>query len=177
MKPTIILIAWIACCTVSLAGSILIEAETAQVAPPFTIVTVTNQAPVKAGQAISGNRYIEVAPGSKKPSEGGIAGHARYTFKLKSAGVFHLWARCFWQDGCGNSFTVQFDGQPSFTFGQDATYNTWHWVKAPPRLTFKLAAGTHTLTLFNREDGIRVDQLLLTTDSRYVPVDIEETEP
>jgi hypothetical protein len=57
---------------------------------------------------------------------------------------------------------------------EDSTYKTWHWVHSPPRLPqLALPAGPCTLTVQNREDGVRIDQLLLTTDRRYIPVDIE----
>ena len=65
-----------------------------------------------------------------------------------------------------------------FLFGEDATYKTWHWVKYPVSRTVKplnLTEGKHTLTFFNREDGVRLDQILLSADKRFVPMDIEKT--
>jgi hypothetical protein len=49
---------------------------------------------------------------------------------------------------------------------EDATYQTWHWVKGP-RLT--LSAGQHTIRIQNREDGARLDQFMLINSTRYVP--------
>jgi len=42
-------------------------------------------------------------------------------------------------------------------------------------MKLKLTAGEHTLRIQNREDGIKVDQLLLCDDPGYVPVGVEET--
>jgi hypothetical protein len=36
-----------------------------------------------------------------------------------------------------------------------------------------LKAGTNTLTVLNREDGVRLDQVILSADRRFVPVDQE----
>ncbi len=70
------------------------------------------------------------------------------------------------------------DGNRSFSFGQDGTFKCWHWVKGPRRLKqLELKKGVHTLKLMNREDGVRVDQILLTTDRRYVPVGTEQATP
>jgi len=92
-------------------------------------------------------------------------------------GSFVLWLRV-WCDGeCNNTFNARFDNGPIFLIGEDPTFKTWKWVKYPvPRNAqpTKLAAGSHTLTLLHRQDGIRVDQILLTTDRRYVPVEIEK---
>ena len=88
-----------------------------------------------------------------------------------------LWCRVWWNGECSNSFTVKIDDQPPFLFGEDATYKTWHWVRYPVSRTAKpidLTAGDHSLVLLNREDGVRIDQILLSSDKRFVPVDIEK---
>ncbi len=33
------------------------------------------------------------------------------------------------------------------------------------------STGLYTLTLYMREDGLRIDRLLLTTDTTYIPTD------
>ena len=53
---------------------------------------------------------------------------------------------------------------------EDATYQTWHWVKGP-KLT--LTAGQHTIRMQNREDGARMDQFMLVNSTRYVPTRVE----
>ena len=69
------------------------------------------------------------------------------------------------------------EGRP-FTFGQDAVYKNWHWVKAPRRIKdLRMGAGQQKLTIQNREDGVRIDQILLTRDRRFVPVGVEESRP
>ncbi len=126
-----------------------------------------------AAKEASGNRYLEIPQGKGNPPEV-KAGEAAWSFTLKEEGTYYLWCRVWWADSCGNSFDVSLDGAKPFIFGQDATYKSWHWVRSPLRLSqLELKAGTHALKIGNREDGVRVDQLLLTNDKRFVPVDIE----
>ena len=98
-------------------------------------------------------------------------GKAVYKIKIPVAGSYRVWARCHWYDGCGNSFFLKIDDKPAVVLGQDGTYQRWHWVKGP---TLHLGTGQHTIVLQNREDGSKLDEALLTTDLRYVPVRIEK---
>lgn len=160
---------------------ICVEAESATaVSEPMmaTDATVTQQ----AGAAVpapgaSGSSYLEVPQGKGNPPAvtGGVA---TVTFETNQDGQYYLWCRAWWTDECANSASLSVDGAPPFTFGQDATYKHWHWVKAPLRLKqLKLSAGRHVLKISNREDGIRLDQILVTNDKKYVPVGIEAIQP
>lgn len=106
-----------------------------------------------------------------KGTEGGVAS---YTFMVAEAGEYYLWCRTWWLDECGNSFFISLDDAKPFVFGEDSTLKSWHWVRAPLRLKqLTLEKGSHTLTFKNREDGPCLDQILLTSDKNYVPVDVE----
>jgi len=149
---------------------ICIEAESAQsIEEPVCIVSngISN---------ISGS-VISIPEKAGNPPER-CEGAATYTLELPEAGSFTLWCRVWWEGECSNSFTVKFNDAPAFLFGENATYKTWHWVKYPVSRTspkINLTAGRNLLRLENREDGIMVDQILLSSDTRFVPVDIEPT--
>ena len=73
------------------------------------------------------------------------------------------------------SFTIQIDDGAPFLFGEDTTFNVWHWVRYPVSRMAKpvvLSKGRHTIIFRNREDGVALDQFLLTTEKRFVPVGI-----
>ncbi|MDD4101826.1 MAG: hypothetical protein PHU80_04250 [Kiritimatiellae bacterium] len=147
---------------------ICLEAETAEVieAP---MVLVTN------GIEGASGAYLEIPEGVGNPPKV-TNGKAVLSFEVPSDGVFTLWCRVWWEGECSNSFTGQLDDDPVFLFGEDATYKVWHWVKYPVARTtapLRLSKGSHTLTFRNREDGVRLDQILLSADRRFVPVDIE----
>lgn len=161
---------------VEAADRVCLEAESgAQVTAPMRVVNAvdaTNAGAVVTGA--SGGKYLEIPKGAGH-STGTNEGSAQVSFELDRAGDYVLWCRVYWLSECNSSFTMALDGALPFTFGKDATYNTWHWVKAPPRLKqLTLAQGKHTLTIRQRQDGVRLDQILLVLDKQYVPVGVED---
>lgn len=156
-------------CTAHAAGTkICVEAESAT-AYEAPMVILTNGLPGASGA------YLEIPEGAGNPPKR-VEGKASFTFEVPEDGLFTLWCRVWWEGECSNSYTVNVDEQPGFLFGEGATYKTWHWVKYPVSRTvapIHLDKGRHTLTFHNREDGVRLDQILLSADKRFVPVDTE----
>lgn len=154
---------------------ICFEAESAlELEPPMRLVRLDdppdNATPVAGA---SEDAYIEIPAGSGNPPEVN-AGKAVYEIDIPTDGFYYLWARVYWDNECSNSLSVQINDGPLFLFGQTATYKTWHWVRSPPRLAvMNLSQGANRLTFHNREDGIRIDQVLLTRNRRLIPVGIE----
>lgn len=157
------------------AGRICFEAEDAvAVEPPMRVVRAGQ--PPEDGEFVtgaSGDAYLEIPAGSGNPPEVN-AGKAVYELDIRNSGFYYMWARVYWENECSNSVYAQINDGPRFVFGQTGNYKAWHWVRSPPRLSvLNLERGRHRLTLHNREDGIRVDQILLTRNRRLVPVDKE----
>lgn len=118
------------------------------------------------GATVSGGGYLEI-PWDQNKTKG--IGEATYKFNVKTAGTYYVWARTFWQNGCGNSVEVKVNGGDGKILGEDGTYNAWHWVGGRARVALK--AGQNTLTLKNRETGVQVDQFFFCQDGEYAPVD------
>ena len=119
----------------------------------------------------SGGRCLSVPGGAGKPGYGAgagkeVFGKAVYSVDIPSSGDYVFHGRAFWMNGCGNSFKLVIDQSRAQAFS-DQLYDKWHWVRGP---TFELSAGTHHITILNREDGVKLDQFLLTTDTGYRPV-------
>ena len=93
-------------------------------------------------------------------------GSAEFRFDVVKAGPYRAWLRAYWRDSCANSVALIVDDGPPYMAGQDALYGTWHWVRAAE---YELSAGSHTLALREREDGVAMDQVLLTLDQEFVP--------
>ena len=115
----------------------------------------------------SGGGVIEI-PWDKNKTKG--IGSATYKFNVKTAGVYYVWARTFWANGCGNSVAVAVNGSSSKVLGEDGTYDAWHWVGGKARVQLK--AGVNTMVLSNRETGVKVDQFFFCQDKDYTPVNI-----
>ena len=142
---------------------ICFEAET-----PKTVVSPLKKVTGK-GAVVSGGGYLEI-PWDENKSKG--IGEANYSFNAKKAGVYYVWARTFWANGCGNSISVAINGGEPRILGEDGLYDSWHWVGGRAKVSLK--AGANTLKLLNRETGVRVDQFFLTQDPNYVPTGIRK---
>jgi hypothetical protein len=99
-------------------------------------------------------------------ASGATTGWATYTVNVP-AGTYKLWGRSLGPDGSSDSFCVQIDNNTIQTWHLN-TSTVWNWK---PMLsgTFSLAAGTHTIKVRYREDGAKLDQLLLTSDTSFTP--------
>ena len=109
-----------------------------------------------------------------------------YKVKIPQTGVYYLWARTFWKNGCGNSFYIKIDGDKSgdWIIGGDGTYNSMHWVclkdggdnsSEPRRL--KLSQGVVTFVVASKESATLIDQFVLTTDKELHPANIYKPTP
>jgi len=149
--------------------TICFEAEdTSKITKPVKIVQIKDKI---IASKISKGKCIEIVQGAGSGTKAG--GSATYKINLPEDGTYYFWARCWWIDSCGNSFSVKIADKPLFTFGNDGTYKRWHWVKA--KIKLKLKKGKHDLIIKNREDGIKIDQILITNDRKVIPVDIEDS--
>ena len=123
----------------------------------------------KVGESgTSGGGVIEI-PWDKNKTKG--IGSATYKFNAKTAGIYYVWARSFWANGCGNSVSVAVNGKAPTVLGEDGTYDAWHWVGGG-RAKVQLKAGVNTLVLSNRETGVKVDQFFMCQDKDYTPTGI-----
>jgi hypothetical protein len=126
-----------------------------------------------ADSAASGGLYIttpDLGGGLEATSPGG---QAAYTFTVPSSGTYVVWGRTLSPGGGSDSFWVSMDGAP-FARWNTPIGTAWVWDQvsgdgiADP-LVFTLAAGPHTLVIKQREDGTRLDRLLVTSDRAFVP--------
>ncbi len=160
--------------TAARAANVLVEAETA-VETEAPMVCVTNEvATGDVGHTASGGAWLSIPEKAGNPPKL-EKGFAKFEVEIPSDGGWYLWARVLWDGECSNSFTIQIDDGAPFLFGEDTTFNVWHWVRYPVSRMAKpvtLSKGRHTIVFRNREDGVALDQFLLTTEKRYVPVGV-----
>lgn len=110
-------------------------------------------------------------------------GNVTFKINVPQAGKYRLFARVHWYDSCGNSFFVFVDNMdapapPAIT---DPSHQKWHWVgmrAASGDRWYTLTKGYHLIRFQNREDGAKLDQLLLTTaPERWKPTRIYRETP
>ena len=155
-----------------LAGAALISVVPAAFAANVKVcfeaekyVSIVSPVKKASESGASGGGVIEI-PWDKNKTKG--IGSATYRFNVKTAGVYYVWARTFWANGCGNSVGVAVNGSGDKVLGEDGTYDAWHWVGGKARVQLK--AGVNTMVLHNRETGVKVDQFFFCQDANYTPV-------
>jgi len=108
----------------------------------------------------SGNKVLTIPLGGGKGK-----GSASYRLDNVPAGPCTVWVRARWTDGCSNSIGCVLLGNHIVI--SDEIFGRWHWVASARRVD--LPGGAVELRLQNLEDGVMIDQILLISDSRFVP--------
>ena len=109
----------------------------------------------------------------------GTGGSSQYTFKVTSAGNYIVWGRVLAPDGDSDSFFVSMDGK-SDSLWDLAPASNWTWDEVNNRdgsdpVVYNLSAGTHTLIVKPRENGAKLDGIVVTKDMNTVPNALSET--
>lgn len=126
------------------------------------------RAPMETGVTDAGRGFIWVPTGQgsiSDPLENG--GTASYTFTVATAGDYMLWGRQHSPSTGHNSFFVSVDSRPFLTWNTALT-NLWLWDQlrdgySGSGVKLHLGVGKHTLRIKQREDGTRLDQILITS--------------
>jgi hypothetical protein len=123
----------------------------------------------------SGNNYIEAPNGSGSiyddPNQ--VNSSAEYSFIAPVTGNYVIWGRVKAMNGDEDSFFISVDGGDYALWDLQISQD-WVWDKVNDRagadpVIFYLEAGQHTLMLKHREDGSKIDQILITGDLEFVP--------
>ncbi|GAA3804361.1 hypothetical protein GCM10022226_25300 [Sphaerisporangium flaviroseum] len=165
-------------------GALRIRATNSTPLPSGPAVTVgteaeggTVTAPMQraADSAASGGSYVAVASGNNSQSSAPSTGHATVTVNVPSAGTYKVMGRVVAPADTDDSFWVRVDGGAWVNWNDIAPGGSWHWANVTDDAasnalaTYNLAAGDHSLTFAYREDGARLDRVLVTTDLALAP--------
>jgi len=134
----------------------------------------TISAPMQSGvdTAASGGAFIQVAAGNNSQTAPPVSGQALLTFDVVTAGRYKIWGRVIDATNGDDSFWVRIDDGMWTDWNNIPIGAAWHWDdvhNATAAVTYTLATGSHTLTIAYREDGARLDRLLVTNDLAFVP--------
>jgi RHS repeat-associated protein len=97
---------------------------------------------------------------------------AEYQVNVTTPGTYTVWLRGYPPNAAGDSVYIGLGSQTVSVTGFDP--GSWSWASqrtdtgAAATLTVQ-SSGFYTVSLWLREDGLRVDRLLLTTDTTYIP--------
>jgi hypothetical protein len=165
------------------AETIWIEAENARLGgdvdrTPSSRGPATISSPllIKDDALASNGSYIEALAGNdSKTTMPATDGVTALTFTTTQSGTFRIWGRVQAATDGDDSFWVKMDNGSPIKWNEIPLGSSWHWglvrpdAASNPPSTFNLSAGTHTLKIAYREDGTRLDALVVTSDTSYDP--------
>jgi|GEM_PF-3235084 len=120
-------------------------------------------------------QFIEVANDRESRGAPPASGHASYPFRVQRAGTYRLWGRVFADSNDDDSFWVRMDGGKWLRWNGFLPRDRWSWaevfdeVSGKSPVEFGLNKGEHHLEIAYREDGARLDRLLIADDPSYLP--------
>jgi hypothetical protein len=150
---------------------IWLEAEEGTLAPPMETARDANT---------SNGEYILVPGGGNGMDPLPNRGYAEYSFEVFEAGDFVVWGRVKSEGFEDNSLWIAMDnGEHVLWDIQPGGEDTWAWNLVSNRgisgpLVYHLDAGTHILVIKNREQGTKLDKILITNDIDYEPIGVLE---
>ncbi|MCQ3979337.1 MAG: hypothetical protein DPW09_38445 [Anaerolineae bacterium] len=97
---------------------------------------------------------------------------AEYPINFTTPGTYTVWARGYPTNAAGDSLHVGLSGQVVEVSG--FVPGKWEWANermanGESANLIVSAPGPYTLTVWMREDGLRLDRILLITDTAYIP--------
>jgi hypothetical protein len=142
--------------------------------------TINSPMQIDADASASEGQYIHV------PNGAGTGGETTYSVSITEPGDYILWGRTLSPDGNNDSFFMEVDTSGDKLWDLQDRSGSWVWDKGSDRGTgtdqspeidpvvFSLSAGAHTIKVKQREDGTKLDKLLLTNDLGYTPSGLGE---
>jgi hypothetical protein len=124
---------------------------------------------IQADPAASGGRNVGIPEGAgnnySDATRGG-PGQVSFSIKISKSARYALWASAIGRNGNSDSFYVTMNGALLREWHVPQTSTVWNWSKVAE---VSLAAGVVNLAFRQREDGIKLDQILLTENLSLFP--------
>ncbi|MCK5806211.1 MAG: hypothetical protein KAI66_25490 [Lentisphaeria bacterium] len=144
--------------------AIEIEAESGAIEAPMVVAR---------DPAASGGAYVHV-PTDHSDEAYVLKGQVTFTFALSQDGIYTVWGRTMGLDGESNSFFVAFDDGQSALWSVPAPRRgpgQFSWQRVPGLHGAALRKGKHRIAVKSREDGTRLDRLIITNNFDFKPQD------
>jgi len=157
-----------------LGGQVVMEAEHYDANTPRSGQSWT----VRTTQSgYSGSGYVEVGPNngtSIATDYVTTSPEVMYRVKFNTTGTYYIWIRGAGPSGLDDSVHAGIDGTGPASADQMSGFTpNWVWKRdtrdGVPANISVISAGVHTFHLWMREDGMRVDKILLRSSSSSTP--------
>jgi len=134
---------------------------------------------VKEPAGFSGDGAVEAKPNDDANNNEEfttLSPRLDYKIKFAKAGKFRVWVRAWGKSDSDNSCHIGLNGKAvdsSDRIGDIIPTEEWAWYNdthdGEPAVVEIKEAGTHTLNLWMREDGVIIDKILLARDESHKP--------
>lgn len=138
--------------------------------------TLSDAVVVRTGPEASGSQYLEVARSYNSMNPPPEEDRITYRFQVDHPGTYWLWGRVFAANDGNDSFWVRVDGQYWVKWNGLEDDRGWRWKRVYDTddddrriVSCYLDASDHALEVAYRENGARLDCLVLTDDPTYYP--------
>jgi len=142
----------------SLQDSLYLEAESGMVEAPMQVFD---------DPAASGGQFVMVEHGNESTGGPPASGKMSLTVNLNE-GTYKIWGRVITPSATEDSFWVQVDSGVSYRWNAIGTFTKWTWAAVhdsdnnATQVSWELEAGSHTIDIYYREDGARLDEVYIT---------------
>ncbi len=136
-----------------LHSDIYLEAENGTVGSLWQTLTDKKASGGKYVTVKSGNNSNDSAPADKK-------GWVSIRFEVTRPTTYILWMRTICANTNDDSFWIRLDNEEWSSWNGIPTSSQWQWNQCPR--TYTMLEGEHTLHIGFREDGAKLDKLLLS---------------
>jgi hypothetical protein len=128
--------------------------------------------PATAIQSFSGASYMQCGPdsGAYCPNDANLptcAASMTYDLTIATAATYYAHVRTYGASSSSDSLWYGVDGTPAADVVDFIDNGAWNWQTGAT--TYTLAAGAHTLTIYQRECGAAVDVVAVTTSNTNPP--------
>jgi hypothetical protein len=165
------------------ASTVFVEAEGGVTSDAHFNEQTTSPMLIKDDANASKGRYITVEAGfDSKTSPPTAEGIAKHSFSVANSGTYRIWGRVIAPNDGDDSFWVRVDGGTPIKWNEIELGSSWHWdiVRhdgSPSPSQLSLSAGDHTIEISYREDGTKLDVLVITDDTSFNPDSPPTTAP
>jgi hypothetical protein len=143
--------------------------------------SITTPLQIKDSAAASGGSYVEVASGKNSKSSPPALGQACYVFSVFQPDDYKVWARVIAASDSNDSFwarmghlnmqTNEWEDEAWINWNEIRLGSGWHWdfvhndQQNNLPIAFTLNEGDHRLCIAYREDGTKLDALVVTNEN------------
>jgi chitodextrinase len=101
-------------------------------------------------------------------------GQATMNVAVPSNATYRIWSRMMAPDSTNNTYLLEVDGAQCYVVGGGVASGSWVWVdyqnsSSASKINLALTQGSHAVKLIGRQPGVKVDRLVLTSDTTCTP--------